>query len=346
MGTCVKVREGYPVHSEYGKGSEREFYRLFIKGAAELVLASCSHVLYLPSPSTTANTSGAVRRPPPHTTALTPAVRHTLQDVISGYAEQALRTIAMAWRDVGEEEWVGCIKRARAKVLERRRMEERGRKDRMRDQVDGEELVQHGEVEDEIDLDVDDVEVVASEEMLAELRNGSIFQAVVGLEDPLRDGVPEAVKQCEIAGVTVRMVTGDNVATARAIALKCGILSESDPQAAVMEGVKFRSLSPTEMEKIVPRLRVLARSSPMDKQVLVAKLKELGETVAVTGDGTNDGPALKMADVGFSMGLSGTEVAKEASSIVLMDDNFASIVKAIMWGRSVNDSVKKFLQFQ
>jgi Ca2+-transporting ATPase len=93
-------------------------------------------------------------------------------------------------------------------------------------------------------------------------------------------------------------------------------------------------------------LRVLARSSPEDKRLLVNDLKQLGDIVAVTGDGTNDGPALKAADVGFSMGIAGTEVAKEASSIILMDDNFSSIVKAISWGRCVNDSVKKFLQFQ
>ena len=98
------------------------------------------------------------------------------------------------------------------------------------------------------------------------------------------------------------------------------------------------------MDQIIPRLPVPSRSSPEDKRILVKRLKELGETVAVTGDGTNDGPALKMADVGFSMGIAGTEVAKEASSIILMDDNFASIVKAIMWGRCVGDAVKKFLQ--
>ena len=97
---------------------------------------------------------------------------------------------------------------------------------------------------------------------------------------------------------------------------------------------------------IIPRLQVLARSSPEDKRILVVRLRKLGETVAVTGDGTNDGPALKAADVGFSMGIAGTEVAKEASAIILMDDNFASIVKAIMWGRAVNDAVRKFLQFQ
>lgn len=98
------------------------------------------------------------------------------------------------------------------------------------------------------------------------------------------------------------------------------------------------------MDRVIPRLQVLARSSPEDKRILVERLKHLGETVAVTGDGTNDGPALKTADVGFSMGIAGTEVAKEASSIILLDDNFKSIVTAIAWGRAVNDAVSKFLQ--
>ena len=101
-----------------------------------------------------------------------------------------------------------------------------------------------------------------------------------------------------------------------------------------------------QMDRVVPGLQVLARSSPTDKQLLVERLKAKGETVAVTGDGTNDAPALKLADVGFSMGITGTEVAKEASHIILMDDNFASIVKAVIWGRAVYDSVRKFLQFQ
>lgn len=166
---------------------------------------------------------------------------------------------------------------------------------------------------------------------------------IVGIEDPLRDGVREAVQKCQNAGVFIRMVTGDNILTAKSIATQCGIYT---PGGLIMEGPKFRSLSQPQMDAIIPRLQVLARSSPEDKKVLVTRLKELGEVVAVTGDGTNDGPALKTADVGFSMGIAGTEVAKEASDIILMDDNFASIVKAIMWGRSVNDSVKKFLQFQ
>lgn len=170
-----------------------------------------------------------------------------------------------------------------------------------------------------------------------------IFLAVVGIQDPLRESVREAVKDCQGAGVYVRMVTGDNVLTAKAIAEDCGILV---PGGVVMEGPTFRKLSKRDMDAVIPKLCVLARSSPEDKRRLVTRLKELGETVAVTGDGTNDAPALKAADVGFSMGIAGTEVAKEASAIILMDDNFASIVKALLWGRAVNDAVKKFLQFQ
>ncbi|KAF1845542.1 calcium-translocating P-type ATPase [Cucurbitaria berberidis CBS 394.84] len=169
------------------------------------------------------------------------------------------------------------------------------------------------------------------------------FFGVVGIQDPVRPGVPEAVRKAQGAGVTVRMVTGDNMQTARAIATECLIYTEGG---IVMEGPEFRKLSEDEMDKVLPQLQVLARSSPEDKRILVQRLKSLGEIVAVTGDGTNDAPALKAANIGFSMGISGTEVAKEASSIILMDDNFASIITALMWGRAVNDAVQKFLQFQ
>jgi Ca2+-transporting ATPase len=169
-----------------------------------------------------------------------------------------------------------------------------------------------------------------------------VFLGVVGIQDPVRPGVPEAVRKAQGAGVTVRMVTGDNMQTARAIATECNIYTDG----LVMEGPEFRRLSEAEMDKVIPRLQVLARSSPEDKRVLVMRLKALNEIVAVTGDGTNDAPALKAANIGFSMGISGTEVAKEASAIILMDDNFASIITALMWGRAVNDAVQKFLQFQ
>ncbi|GAA5999611.1 calcium-transporting ATPase PMC1 [Rhodotorula paludigena] len=167
--------------------------------------------------------------------------------------------------------------------------------------------------------------------------------AITAIEDPLREGVANAVATCQRAGVAVKMCTGDNVLTARSIATQCGIFSKGG---IIMEGPVFRKLTEAQRLEVVPNLQVLARSSPEDKKVLVETLKSMGEVVGVTGDGTNDGPALKTANVGFSMGIAGTEVAKEASDIILMDDNFASIVSAIMWGRCVNDAVRKFLQFQ
>jgi Ca2+-transporting ATPase len=188
-----------------------------------------------------------------------------------------------------------------------------------------------------------EVEMVDGEPSISSLLKNLVFVGVIGIQDPVRPGVPEAVRKAQHAGVVVRMVTGDNKTTAKAIATECGIYTEGG---VIMEGPKFRKLSEAEMDKVLPKLQVLARSSPEDKRILVARLKVLGETVAVTGDGTNDAPALKTADVGFSMGISGTEVAKEASSIVLMDDNFTSIITALKWGRAVNDAVQKFLQFQ
>ncbi|XP_061898987.1 plasma membrane calcium-transporting ATPase 1-like isoform X1 [Entelurus aequoreus] len=182
--------------------------------------------------------------------------------------------------------------------------------------------------------------------------------AVVGIEDPVRPEVPDAIKKCQRAGITVRMVTGDNINTARAIATKCGILQPGD-DFLCMEGKEFNrrirnqlgEIEQERIDKIWPKLRVLARSSPTDKHTLVkgiidSTVLERRQVVAVTGDGTNDGPALKKADVGFAMGIAGTDVAKEASDIILTDDNFSSIVKAVMWGRNVYDSISKFLQFQ
>ncbi|XP_051758192.1 plasma membrane calcium-transporting ATPase 3a isoform X5 [Ctenopharyngodon idella] len=181
---------------------------------------------------------------------------------------------------------------------------------------------------------------------------------VVGIEDPVRPEVPDAIKKCQRAGITVRMVTGDNINTARAIAAKCGIISPGD-DFLCMEGKDFNrrirnekgEIEQERIDKIWPKLRVLARSSPTDKHTLVkgiidSTVLEQRQVVAVTGDGTNDGPALKKADVGFAMGIAGTDVAKEASDIILTDDNFSSIVKAVMWGRNVYDSISKFLQFQ
>ncbi|KAM6143948.1 plasma membrane calcium-transporting ATPase 3 isoform 7-T7 [Erethizon dorsatum] len=182
--------------------------------------------------------------------------------------------------------------------------------------------------------------------------------AVVGIEDPVRPEVPEAIRKCQRAGITVRMVTGDNINTARAIAAKCGIIQPGE-DFLCLEGKEFNrrirnekgEIEQERLDKVWPKLRVLARSSPTDKHTLVKGIidsttGEQRQVVAVTGDGTNDGPALKKADVGFAMGIAGTDVAKEASDIILTDDNFTSIVKAVMWGRNVYDSISKFLQFQ
>ncbi len=166
--------------------------------------------------------------------------------------------------------------------------------------------------------------------------------AVAGIKDPLRQGVTRAVTQCREAGIFVRMVTGDNINTAKAIAKECGIFTDG----VAMEGPAFRQLSESDRIAILPKLQVIARSSPTDKYLLVDTLIKLGEVVAVTGDGTNDAAALAKADVGLAMGIAGTQVAKDAADIIILDDNFASIVRAVMWGRSVYDSIRKFLQFQ
>ncbi|XP_038552205.1 plasma membrane calcium-transporting ATPase 2 isoform X1 [Micropterus salmoides] len=181
---------------------------------------------------------------------------------------------------------------------------------------------------------------------------------VVGIEDPVRPEVPDAIRKCQRAGITVRMVTGDNINTARAIAIKCGIIHPGEDFLCI-DGKEFNrrirnekgEVEQERIDKVWPKLRVLARSSPTDKHTLVkgiidSTLVDQRQVVAVTGDGTNDGPALKKADVGFAMGIAGTDVAKEASDIILTDDNFSSIVKAVMWGRNVYDSISKFLQFQ
>ncbi|KAJ9507543.1 hypothetical protein QJQ45_019083, partial [Haematococcus lacustris] len=182
--------------------------------------------------------------------------------------------------------------------------------------------------------------------------------AIVGIKDPVRKEVPDAVTICQRAGIIVRMVTGDNIYTARHIARECGILPVGSAYTC-LEGPAFRAMTDEQRAEMLPNMRVLARSSPEDKKILVKALKAMGDVVAVTGDGTNDAAALKAADVGLAMGIAGTEVAKEAADIIIMDDNFSSapphwlrlvlgcsIVKSVLWGRSVFTNIRKFLQFQ
>ncbi|XP_060619160.2 plasma membrane calcium-transporting ATPase 3 isoform X7 [Anolis sagrei] len=263
-------------------------YRLFSKGASEIVLKKCTNIL---------NSNGELR-------AFRPRDRdEMIKKVIEPMACDGLRTICVAYRDFSagkEPDW---------------------------------------DNENDIVIDLTCI-------------------AVVGIEDPVRPEVPEAIRKCQRAGITVRMVTGDNINTARAIAAKCGIIQPGE-DFLCLEGKEFNrrirnekgEIEQERLDKIWPKLRVLARSSPTDKHTLVkgiidSTIGEQRQVVAVTGDGTNDGPALKKADVGFAMGIAGTDVAKEASDIILTDDNFSSIVKAVMWGRNVYDSISKFLQFQ
>ncbi|KAG5549769.1 hypothetical protein RHGRI_014917 [Rhododendron griersonianum] len=171
---------------------------------------------------------------------------------------------------------------------------------------------------------------------------------LVGLKDPCRPGVKKAVEECQYAGVNVKMITGDNIFTARAIAAECGILKPNQDMksGAVVEGVEFRNYTPEERMEKVDKICVMARSSPFDKLLMVQCLRQKGHVVAVTGDGTNDAPALKEADIGLSMGIQGTEVAKESSDIVILDDNFGSVATVLRWGRCVYTNIQKFIQFQ
>lgn len=224
-----------------------------------------------------------------------------------------------------------------------------------------------------------------------EVETDLVFIALVGIEDPLRPEVPDAIEKCYTAGIDVRLVTGDSPNTAVSIAYQAGILKDfhfhsgGDMVAAnlkdnvLMEGKEFRTkvyrvdgkkdFDQQAFDEIWPHLRVLARSSPDDKLTLAHGLNQSTlfmnkaacedllknhnikifpdrQVIAMTGDGTNDAPALKRADIGFAMGIAGTQIAKDAADIILLDDNFASIVTAAKWGRNIYASIQKFLQFQ
>lgn len=173
---------------------------------------------------------------------------------------------------------------------------------------------------------------------------GLIFTGFVGIRDPLRDDVKEAMQKCRQAGIEVKMITGDTIATARAIGREIGLLDS--PESIALTSAEFNALSDEELKAKLPNIRVLARALPMDKFKLVGLLQEQKQVVAMTGDGTNDASALKRADVGLAMGISGTEVAKEASKIVLLDDSFSTIVRAVQWGRALYENIQRFVQFQ
>ncbi len=175
------------------------------------------------------------------------------------------------------------------------------------------------------------------------LESHMCFDGFVAIQDPLRPEVFGAVRQCEEGGISLKILTGDNKLTAMAIARELNILD--DPSMAV-EAREVEEMSDEALLEKLPHIRVIARSTPSTKMRVVKLLKSQGNVVAVTGDGINDAPAIKHADVGIAMGISGTEVSKEASDIVLLDDSFATIVKAVAWGRGIYENFKRFIQFQ
>ena len=171
------------------------------------------------------------------------------------------------------------------------------------------------------------------------------FEGIVAISDPVRKEVPAAVKECMDAGINVKIVTGDTPGTAKEIGRQIGLWTDKDTDRNIITGPEFAKLSDDELDKRVLDLKIISRARPMDKKRLVESLQRNNQVVAVTGDGTNDAPALKAAHVGLSMG-DGTSVAKEASDITIIDNSFSSIGKAVMWGRSLYQNIQRFLLFQ
>ncbi|XWS14793.1 hypothetical protein CRYUN_Cryun35bG0038800 [Craigia yunnanensis] len=245
-------------------------FRVHCKGASEIILAACDKVI---------GSDGDV-------VPLDEPTTNHLKNTIEQFASEALRTLCLAYMDMGT------------------------------------------------DFSVDSPLPL----------KGYTCIGIVGIKDPVRPGVKESVAICKSAGVTVRMVTGDNINTAKAIAKEIGILTDNG---IAIEGPEFREKSEEELHVLIPKIQVMARSSPMDKHTLVKQLRTtFGEVVAVTGDGTNDAPALHEADIGLAMGIAGTEVAKESADVIILDDNFSTIVTVAKWGRSVYINIQKFVQFQ
>jgi Ca2+-transporting ATPase len=175
------------------------------------------------------------------------------------------------------------------------------------------------------------------------IESNMIFDGFVAITDPLRKDVFESIKKCQSAGIDIKILTGDNIVTAKAIADELNLLKDDY---IAIEARELEKLSDDDLAKILPKIRVIARSTPSIKMRVVKTLKSIGNIVAVTGDGINDAPAIKNADVGIAMGISGTEVSKEASDIILLNDSFSTIVKAVQWGRGIYENFQRFIQFQ
>ena len=171
------------------------------------------------------------------------------------------------------------------------------------------------------------------------------FVGVFAIQDDIREGVKESIEECMKAGIAVKIVTGDNPGTAKEIGRKIGLWTETDSDKNIITGTEMAKLSDKQLEERVMDIKIIARARPMDKKRLVEALQNLDQVVAVTGDGTNDAPALNKADVGLAMG-NGTQVAKDASDMIIQDNSFSTIANAVMWGRSLYKNIQRFLLFQ
>ncbi|CAD8201524.1 unnamed protein product [Paramecium pentaurelia] len=311
-----KVLRQIPFNSKRKKMStvifnqKSQYIRVYTKGASEIVLSQCNKYI--------AN-NGIEQM-------LDPQLRKNIYDnIIQKFASESLRTIAIAYRDLDPQSHGSNI----------------------RGQISQLTKIAQNIPEDDLDKDL-------------------VLIGIAGIKDPIRPDVPNSIKQCHASGVKVRMVTGDNILTATAIAKECGILptNREISEWEVVDGKKFREFVGGLKDEIVDGktvkvvgnkenfarvsrdMKVMARASPEDKYILVTGLIAEGNVIAVTGDGTNDAPALKKADVGFAMGITGSDVAKDAADIILLDDNFSSIITAMKWGRNIYDCIRKFIQFQ
>ncbi len=175
-----------------------------------------------------------------------------------------------------------------------------------------------------------------------EVEKDFTFIGLQGMMDPPRQEVEGAIKECKEAGIKTVMITGDHMITAKAIARNLGILHDGD---RVMDGKSLSLLDKNELDEMIEDITVFARVTPEHKLTIVKSLQRKGHIVAMTGDGVNDAPAIKSADIGIAMGITGTDVAKEASSLVLMDDHFATIKTAIMEGRNIYENIRKFIRY-
>ncbi|KAA0564123.1 cation-translocating P-type ATPase [Bacillus sp. CH30_1T] len=175
-----------------------------------------------------------------------------------------------------------------------------------------------------------------------DIEEGVTFIGLQGMIDPPRPEVKQAVKECRAAGIKTVMITGDHILTAKAIARQLGILKNKD---RVLDGRALNHMEVHELEEIVEEVSVFARVSPEHKLKIVKALQNRGHVVAMTGDGVNDAPAIKSSDIGVAMGITGTDVAKESSSLVLLDDNFATIKSAIQEGRNIYENIRKFIRY-